>query len=250
MLTGEPPFTGPTAQAIVAKVMTEEPRPLSCPAPHGAPARRGRGAHRAREASGRPVRDGGRVRARRSRVDRNPLNDAPLHPRTGAAGGPAAARPARGRACAGCHLRRGGLGLSVGGGAGAVEAGPTSYDAVVPDTAQITFAASTLNVSYGSAMRNISVSTAGDFVVFAARHENGDSTALWYRSLQTADTHPIAGTTGATAPRVAPDGKSVAFMLGDQVMVIPIGGGSAHKLFEGKQALLAPVERCGPVARL
>jgi eukaryotic-like serine/threonine-protein kinase len=28
MLSGEPPFTGPTAQAIVAKVMTEEPRPL------------------------------------------------------------------------------------------------------------------------------------------------------------------------------------------------------------------------------
>jgi Tol biopolymer transport system component len=29
MLTGEPPFTGPTAQAIVAKVMTDEPRPPS-----------------------------------------------------------------------------------------------------------------------------------------------------------------------------------------------------------------------------
>ncbi len=27
MLTGEPPFTGPTAQSIVAKVMTDEPRP-------------------------------------------------------------------------------------------------------------------------------------------------------------------------------------------------------------------------------
>jgi serine/threonine-protein kinase len=29
MLAGEPPFTGPTAQAIVAKVMTEKPAPLS-----------------------------------------------------------------------------------------------------------------------------------------------------------------------------------------------------------------------------
>jgi hypothetical protein len=28
MLVGEPPFTGPTAQAVVAKVLTEEPRPL------------------------------------------------------------------------------------------------------------------------------------------------------------------------------------------------------------------------------
>ena len=29
MLTGEPPFTGPTAQAIFARVMTEEPRSLT-----------------------------------------------------------------------------------------------------------------------------------------------------------------------------------------------------------------------------
>jgi len=28
MLTGEPPFTGPTAQAVVARVVTEQPRPL------------------------------------------------------------------------------------------------------------------------------------------------------------------------------------------------------------------------------
>jgi len=28
-LAGEPPFTGPTAQAIVARVMTEEPRSLT-----------------------------------------------------------------------------------------------------------------------------------------------------------------------------------------------------------------------------
>ena len=29
MLVGDPPFTGPTAQAIVAKVMTEDPRSLT-----------------------------------------------------------------------------------------------------------------------------------------------------------------------------------------------------------------------------
>ncbi len=37
MLVGEPPFTGPTAQAIVAKVVTEEPRPL-LPKRHTIPA--------------------------------------------------------------------------------------------------------------------------------------------------------------------------------------------------------------------
>ena len=28
MLVGEPPFTGPTVQTILARVMTEEPRPI------------------------------------------------------------------------------------------------------------------------------------------------------------------------------------------------------------------------------
>ena len=38
MLVGEPPFTGPTAQAIIAKVLTEEPRPPTGAAEDGAPA--------------------------------------------------------------------------------------------------------------------------------------------------------------------------------------------------------------------
>ena len=67
MLTGDPPFTGSTAQAIVARVVTESPRPLSAAAAHDPAARRGGGAHRAREAAGRPVCDGGAVRGRAGR---------------------------------------------------------------------------------------------------------------------------------------------------------------------------------------
>ncbi len=50
MLTGEPPFTGATAQAVVARVVTESPRPLAAAAPHDSAPRRGGGADRAREA--------------------------------------------------------------------------------------------------------------------------------------------------------------------------------------------------------
>ena len=53
---------GPTAQAIVARVMTEEPPPHAAAAPHDPAARGGGGAHGAGEAAGRPVRDGGAVR--------------------------------------------------------------------------------------------------------------------------------------------------------------------------------------------
>ena len=73
MLIGEPPFSGPTAQAIVAKVLTEEPRPLIS-APALDPRRsRGGGPHRAGEAAGRPVRLGPRVRGEsHRRADRPP----------------------------------------------------------------------------------------------------------------------------------------------------------------------------------
>ena len=62
MLVGEPPFTGPTAQAIVAKVMTDEPAGLTAQR-RSVPAAGGRrGAHGAPEAAGRPVRHRGGIR--------------------------------------------------------------------------------------------------------------------------------------------------------------------------------------------
>ena len=64
MLTGEPPFTGATAQAVVARVLTESPRLARHPASHD-PAQPGSGgAYGTREAPGRPVRHGRGVRRR------------------------------------------------------------------------------------------------------------------------------------------------------------------------------------------
>ena len=81
MLIGEPPFTGPTAQAIVAKVLTEEPRPL-IPRRRSIPRRgRGGGAHRAGEAAGRPVRLGPRVRGESHRRADRPPHRCPRAPR-------------------------------------------------------------------------------------------------------------------------------------------------------------------------
>ena len=56
MLTGEPPFTGPNSQAIVAKVLTEQPPPLRPKRPTVPPAVEARGAHRAAEAPRRSLR--------------------------------------------------------------------------------------------------------------------------------------------------------------------------------------------------
>ena len=92
MLTGEPPFTGATAQAVVARVLTESPRPLMTAAAHDPAACRSGGADRAGEAAGRPVRDGGRVRRRtQGQVVCDPTVSLP------AAEGPAAPTLAKGR---------------------------------------------------------------------------------------------------------------------------------------------------------
>ena len=91
MLTGEPPFTGATAQAVVARVLTESPRPLVAAAPHDPAPRRGGGAHRAREAPGRPVRHGRRVRRRAQGQDLR-LHRVARRPRRRRRGGRAAAR--------------------------------------------------------------------------------------------------------------------------------------------------------------
>ncbi len=62
MLTGDPPFTGSTAQAVVARVVTESPRPL-VPQRHTIPRQcGGGGAHGAREAPRRPLRHRRRLR--------------------------------------------------------------------------------------------------------------------------------------------------------------------------------------------
>ena len=99
MLTGEPPFTGATAQAVVARVVTESPRPLATAAPHHPAPRRGRGAHRAREAPGRPVRHGRPSSPRRSRTrpTRPPCRCRRRRPRRATASG--RRPPARRRWC-------------------------------------------------------------------------------------------------------------------------------------------------------
>ena len=228
MLTGEPPFSGPTAQAIVAKVMTAEPTEVTT----------------LRKTIPLHVADAVHTALQKLPADRF----ATAAEFAAALAGGATMRPTT-RTSQRAASSTAGPWRRVSAVLGVMmvclvllaiwalrrqpaSPGPTEYDATLPDSALVSFAASTLNVSYGTALRNVSVSATGDFAVYAARH--GDSTALWYRSLRTAEMHPIAGTTGATAPRISPDGSWVAFLLGDQVMVIPVGGGTARRLLDGK----------------
>ena len=87
MLVGDPPFTGSTAQAIIAKVMTEKPA-RSRGSANGARRGGGRRPHRAGEAAGRSLRDRGGVRggaARPRGTGRTRISTARTRARTSAA---------------------------------------------------------------------------------------------------------------------------------------------------------------------
>ncbi len=230
MLVGDPPFLGGTAQAIVAKVMTEKPAAPS----------------RMRDTIPPVVEDAVLTALEKLPADRFATAAEFAAALAGGATTRAATRATRTAAASAGPWRRisavlGGVALglialttwALNRGTGA--AGPAVFDAVLPDSAPMTFGVPTATISYGVPVRNLSLSSAGDFAVYASRQ--GDSTLLWYRSLRDASAHPIAGTLGATAPRISPDGSRVAFLIGDRVMVVPLAGGEARPLLEGQNAM-------------
>jgi serine/threonine-protein kinase len=227
MLTGEPPFTGPTAQAIVAKVMTEAPAPPS----------------KRRETVPEQIEDAVLTALAKLPADRFATAAEFAAALGGGTAARAVTRASRAAAASVGPWRRisavlGGITLALAGLTAwaltrqAGSTGPSVFDAALPDSAAMTFAATTSTTAYGTPMRNISVSPAGDFVVYAA--QQGDSTLLWYRSLKDATANPIPGTLGATAPRVSPDGSRVAFLVSGRVMVVPVAGGEPRRLLDAQ----------------
>jgi hypothetical protein len=222
MLTGQPPFTGPTAQAIVAKVITETPALPS----------------KLRNSVGDDLESAILTALEKLPADRfdsvaafsAAISDEP---------GTAPRRAQRSRKPEGLAWRTISFGLagvalvSIAAAAWAMmsrstdTAGPTSYDAALPDSAAMSFGAAA-QTGYGVPFTDVSISPDGAFAVYTS--SRGDTTSLWYRSLRDADAHPIAGTVGGTLPAISPDGKQLAFLKVDRVMVMPIAGGSPKQL--------------------
>ncbi len=226
MLVGDPPFIGSTAQAIVAKVMTEKPaapsrqRDTIPPAVEDAvltaleklPADRFATAAEFAAALG----GGAKLRSTTRASQRAVAGPGPWRRITIALGGMLAAA----------------LAFAVWAlGHAPAMVGPTVFDAALPDDAAIAFGATTASTSFGTPIANLSVSRDGSFAVYAARQR--DSTMLWRRSLRDASARAIDGTRGGIAPRISPDGSRVAYLLGAQVMVVPVDGGDPELLLEG-----------------
>jgi serine/threonine-protein kinase len=203
MLTGEPPFTGPTAQAIVAKVVTERPAPI----------------RRRRETVPAGVEEAVLTALAKLPADRF-ATAAEFAIAMGTAGAttrrapvPATSRPA-GQAVARQGLLYGALALTtLLAGWGWARRRPTEAAAVLrftlepPSGTKVAFPVAGLGT-------HLAVSPDGRYVVYAASH-GGKGWALDLRRLDDLQVRTLPGTEEAVTPEFSPDGRWIAFGAAD-----------------------------------
>jgi serine/threonine-protein kinase len=215
MLTAEPPFTGATAQAVVARVVTESPRPL-IPQRHTIPRHVEAAALTALEklpadrfASAAEFADALKDKSYTSTISRE------------AAAAPAA-RPGRHRKVSIVVVALG-TALAV---ATAAALWGWLRPAPAPLLSQFSLALrpnQAMQQPLGTGGARIALSPDGRALVYSGPGEGG--TRLWLRRIDQLDATPIAGTEGAASPFFSPDGQRIGFIKdGTQVRIASLAG--------------------------
>jgi serine/threonine-protein kinase len=216
MLAGAPPFTGPTASAIVAKVLTEEPQALTV----------------VRRTVPAPVEHAVHTALARLPADRFP---SAAHYAAALAGGPsapgAAVRPRRRRSAVGL-----GVGLAIGLAAGALarpllvpaaRPEPRRWSIELPAAAPVALAGPSLAMGWQTA---IALSPDGDRLAYVVPHAS--TTVLAVRSLESDAVATLPGTEGAYHPFFSPDGAWIGFFSGTLLRKVRATGGTPETLAE------------------
>ncbi len=211
MLTGDPPFTGSTAQAIVARVVTETPRPLTLQRhtipPHveaavltaleKLPADRYASAAEFAEALARPE-----------------LMAATTAGRAAVQPAPRASRPLLIGLAAALLLTT-----------GAAAWGWLAYRRSVnqPASWQYVTLGDSARMNPAINAQTLALSPDGNTLVF--RNERAGGT-LWIKRRGQLDPVPLPGTDNAWNPVFSPDGKSIAFIADQKLKRVDLAGGS------------------------
>ena len=231
MLCGEPPFGGPTAQAIVAKVLTESPRPL-IPKRHTIPPN---------------VEHAVMVALEKLPADRyesaaefsTALTDTAHHPAAGPHGTmrlPVAAAARAGRDwrvwTAALFL------LALGAAAGRWSAGAARVAAMV---ARFNIEIGPVTSITRAPVNALALSPDGQTIVFVGQGTTGNGTQLFTRRLDETDPHPVPGTDGATFPVFSPNGRRLSYFAPGGIFIIdvPLTGGSSSPAIAGSSQILA-----------
>jgi serine/threonine-protein kinase len=229
MLTGEPPFTGPTAQAVVARVMTEEPRRLTLQRktipPHveaavdtalsKLPADRFASAAQFAEA----------------------LADETRVPRTAARA--AVARPATPRARA----------VAVAGAVGLVALGAIATRLLGGGEPPGTVARLNVVLPAGQRMNAspfpvLAVAPDGSAIAYVV--DEAATTRIYLRRLDDPVPRLVEGSDGSTTPAFSPDGRWLYFGTSSAFLKVPVGGGTPVAV-PVPQGILAGVATVDPV---
>jgi serine/threonine-protein kinase len=220
MLTGDPPHTASTAQAIIARVLTEKPRPVRAvrdtvpivveaaidkalaklpadrfaSASEFADALQGKATFTPAVALSQSAREPGQRAGLLARVTSRPVLGSALLVATAVAlwawlgrAGPSAPPPVR-------------------------------FVLAVPNDQRFEL----------SLARPFAISSDGRRIVYAALKDGGRT--LVSRAVDELESHPIAGTEGAATPAISPDGRWIAFRVAGTVRKVPIGGGPSSVL--------------------
>ena len=209
MLAGEPPFTGPSVQAIVAKVMTERPTPLST----------------VRNTVPQNVENAVLTALAKLPADRfasaAEFASALTSENTSQ---PVAVRSTQKRVSDPLVLGLGTAVILLGATIGVLAMRASPRKETFPYRLEIT---ATDAVPVGPA----AISPDGRSIVFVGRDSATQTSVLYLRRLDQLSSRVIPGTARASAPVFSPDGKWVAFIAGRRKIVkVPVDGGSAVPL--------------------
>jgi serine/threonine-protein kinase len=215
MLTGDPPFTGSTAQAIVARVVTEHPRRM-LPQRHTIPPHVEAAVLRALEKL-----PADRFASAAEFADA--LKDKAYAPTTAL---PAAATPP----ALVVQRRKPGAALVALGAALLVATAAALWGwfrpapaAPVTQFSMALRAGQALQPPQPTGGARVALSRDGRVLVYSGPGDGGSR--LWLRRLDQLEAAPLAGTDGASSPSFSPDGQKVAFMKeGTQVRVASLSG--------------------------
>jgi Tol biopolymer transport system component len=214
MLTAEPPFTGATAQAVVARVVTESPRPL-VPQRHTIPPHVEAAALTALEklpadrfASAADFADALKDKGYVATAAASAISAAPARP---------------GRRRPGTVVMGLGAALAV-----ATVAALWGWLRPQPTPPLSQFSLSlrpnqALQQPRGTGGARIALSPDGRALVYSGPGEGGSR--LWLRRLDQLTATPIAGTDGASSPFFSPDGQRIGFVKdGTQIRIASLAG--------------------------
>ena len=225
MLAGELPFAAPTAQAVVSRLLADDPRPVSALRKSVSPSLEA-AVHKALEKN--PA-----DRWRSAREFAHALTQAEVQPSVAARSGETAvARPRRNMAgVAGALV----LGALLGAGALAAwspraaasddaAATPRRWAIALPDSSPF---APTVD-EYAAPGAGIAISPDGRLVAYVGR--NGTATGLQLARLDDGTVTPLAGTEGARLPAFSPDGRWLAFIARGELRKLAVDGGAIVRL--------------------